>query len=274
MSPTALEVRVRNGRLHRRHRGVYSVGHDSRSLAARFSAAVLACGDDACLSHHAAAAHLGLLRWNERRPDVTVRRGRAPRVDGVRTHRARCLHRRDVIRRDGIWVTSPARTILDLAATAAPKQLRRMVRQAQVEHRVSVRQLLELLARANGHRGVTRLRAAIADGPTPTRSQLEDIVLDLIDEVTSERPEINARLRLDGETIVPDFLWRDRKLVVEADGRRFHDAPSVQADDARKQAILEANELRVIRIRYEQAVHRRAQTRARIRAAIDAAPIR
>ena len=214
------------------------------------------------------------MRYVEREPDVTVPQSGPRHVDGVRLHRARRLDRRDVIRHDGIWVTSPARTILDLAAMTPPRALRRMVRQAQVEHRVNVRQLLELLTRANGRRGVGKVRAAIADGPTPTRSELEDIVLDLIDSVTSERPEINARLRLDGETIEPDFLWRERKLVIEADGRRFHDAPIVQADDARKQALLEADGHRVLRIRYEQAVGRPAQTRARIRAALADSPTR
>ena len=218
--------------------------------------------------------HLGLLRSEDRDPDVTVPAARPRVVHGVRVHRARRLDRRDVIRHDGLWVTSPARTILDLAAMTPPRALRRMVRQAQVEHRVNVRQLLELLTRSNGHRGVAKLRAAIADGPTPTRSELEDIVLDLIDSVTSERPEINARLRIDGETIEPDFLWRERKLVIEADGRSVHDAPIVQADDARKQAILEADGHRVLRITYEQAVRRPAQSRARMRAALAAAPIR
>ncbi len=274
LTDDAIGIRVRNGRLHRRYRGVYSVGHEALTPAARFLAAVLACGDGAVLSHHAAAIHLGLLRAEDRNPDVTVPASRPRVVHGVRVHRARRLDRRDVIRHGGLWVTSPARTILDLAASAPPRALRRMARQAQVEHRVNVRQLLELLARANGHRGVANLRAAIADGPTPTRSELEDIVLDLIDSVTSERPEINARLQLDGETIEPDFLWRARKLVIEADSRRFHDAAIVQADDARKQAMLEADGHRVLRITYEQAVGRPAQTRARIRAALAAAPTR
>ena len=123
-------------------------------------------------------------------------------------------------------VTSPARTLLDLAAVLSPEALRRAARQAQAERRVNVRQLREIVTRANGHRGVGALRAIVADGPAPTRSDLEDVVLDLLDDAGIERPEINAPLRLDGRTIIPDFLWRERRLAIEADSRRWHDAPA------------------------------------------------
>ncbi|MGH2942659.1 MAG: endonuclease domain-containing protein, partial [Solirubrobacteraceae bacterium] len=231
-------------------------------------AATLACGDGAALSHHSSGAHLGMERWEERHPEITVPRSGPRHVNGVRVHRSRGLDRRDVIRHDGIWVTSPARTLLDLAADMPLRALRRMIRRAQVEHRVSVRQVLEVLTRANGHHGATALRAAIADGPAPTRSELEDVVLDLIDAVTSVRPEINAPLLLGGERLVPDFLWRERRVVIEADGRRYHDGPVARAHDARRQAILEAHGYRVLRITWEQAVRHPAQTRARIRAAL------
>lgn len=268
LSAGAIRVRVRNGRLHRCHRGVYSVGCEPLTLRARFMAAVLSC-EGAVLSHHSAGAHLRQLRWDDRHPEITIPGSSARRVAGVRVHRSRALDRRDVIRHDGIWVTSPARTLLDLAPTLPPRALRRMVRQAQVEHRVNVRQLLEVLGRANGHRGVTPLRTAIAGGAAPTRSELEDIVLDLIDSVTSERPEINAVLVLDGERLVPDFLWRERRLVIEADGAAYHDNPTVRGDDVRKQALLEAHAHRVLRVTWDQAVRRPEQTRARFRAALE-----
>lgn len=273
LSHDAIAGRVCNGRLHRRYRGVYSVGYEARTLAARFMAAVLACGRGAVLSHHSAAAHLRLRRWQPRRPEVTVPASRRINPPGIVVHRARNLDpRRDVIRHDGIWVTSPARTILDLAATLPPRALRRMVRQAQVEHHVTIRQLLELLGRANGHPGVPALRAAIADGATPTRSELEDIVLDLIDEVTSERPAINVPLWLDGERQVPDFRWPDRRLVIEADGGQFHDHATVRADDAHKQAQLEAHGHRVLRITWDEAVRHPERTRTRIAGALAQPP--
>jgi hypothetical protein len=175
-----------------------------------------------------------------------------------------------VMRCEGIRVTSPARTALDLAAGTPQPALRRMIRQAQAEKRVTIRQLVEVLSRANGHPGGAALRAVIADGPAPTRSELEDLVLDLIDSAGIDRPEINHKLVLDGRSIVPDFLWRDLRLVIEADGAAWHDNKLTRENDADKQALLEAHGYRVLRITYAQVVHHPRQTIARIRTAIAA----
>ena len=91
--------------------------------------------------------------------------------------------------------------------------LRRAVRQAQAEQLVNVRQLLEILGRHRGHRGAGKLCAAIAGGPTPTRSELEDVVLELIVRAGMERPAIDPTLRLDGRSMSPDLAlarsgWR------------------------------------------------------------------
>jgi hypothetical protein len=256
-------VRLRRGHLHRIHRGVYAVGHDALAQDASFIAAVLACGAGATLSNHAAAAHLGMLEHDGRDPDVIVPRAGGRKIAGICVHRSR-LDPRDVWTRGAIRVTSPARTILDLAATLKPKALRRLARQAQAEHRVNVRQLLEVVKRHPHHRGAATLRRTIADGPAPTRSDHEDLVLDLIDRAEIPRPELNAPLHLDGRRIVPDMLWREQRVAIECDSRRWHSDPLTQQDDADKQAILEANGYRVLRITWWQAVSRPGQTLARL----------
>jgi uncharacterized protein DUF559 len=264
LNRSAVAVRVARGNLHPQHRGVYAVGHEARTQTASFTAAVLACGAGAVLSHDAAAAHLGLLTYDDDRDaDVIVPRSGGREIDGINAHRSR-LDPRDVWTRNAIRVTSPARTILDLAASMAPKALRRVARQAQAEQHVNVRQLLEILQRHAGHRGAAKLRATIADGPAPTRSDHEDLVLDLIDRFAIERPELNAWLHLDGRHISPDMLWRDERLVIECDSRRWHSDPLTRQDDADKQAILEANGYRVLRITWRQAVDRPRQTADRI----------
>lgn len=200
----AIRVRVARGNLHPVFRGVYAAGHAALTQTALFAAAVLACGARAVLSHYAAAAHLGLMRWGgDRDPEVIVAGAGGRRIDGIKAHRSK-LDGRDVWTRENIAVTSPARTILDIAATKPQKPLRRMVRQAQAEQHVNVRQLLEILHRHPCHPGAAKLRAVIADGAAPTRSEHEDNVLDLISEAGLERPEINPKLQLDGRDIRPD----------------------------------------------------------------------
>jgi very-short-patch-repair endonuclease len=267
----AIALRVAGGRLHRQFRAVYAVGHAALTPTGCFIAAVLACGDDAVLSDHAGAAHLGLRRWRGCIPEVTVTGARGRKLEGIRVHR-RTLDPRDIWIRDGIRVTSPARTILDLAATMSVATLRRMVRQAHAERLVTTRQLLDVLARHRGHRGAAKLRAVIAEGAAPTRSVLEDHVLELIVKAGIERPEINARLVVGGRAVEPDMLWREQRLIVECDGRRWHSDPLTRRHDAARQALLEANGYRVIRITWEQVVDHPQQTIARICAALAASP--
>ncbi len=263
----AVAVRVRGGRLHRLYRGVYAVGHPGLTLRGRFRAAVLSCGETAVLSHFAAAALWGFWAWEEgRRIDVTVCGG-ARDLDGVRVHRSRGLER-DVQVRCGMRVTTAARTLLDLAALLPEQALRRVVRRAQAQGAVSIRQIVVLLARSNGHRGAAQLRAVIAGGPAPTRSDLEDLLLDLLDGAGIERPEINAPLRFGTQTIIPDYLWRAQHVAIEADSVTWHDHKLTREHDADKQAQLEAAGLRVLRITWNQITSSPQQTLARVRAAL------
>jgi hypothetical protein len=269
LGDTAVRVRVRNGRLHRLHHGVYAVGHAAPTLHGRFLAAVLACGEGAVLSHRSAVALWGLMPWDERHPEVTVA-GTAPRRrPGIRIHRSTTLDRRDVTRHEGIPVTAPARAILDVAGDLPPRAVRRLLREGQAQRRVNPRQVDDVLARGGRRPGAPVLRAALAEGPTPTRSELEDAVLGLIVGAGIERPKINAPLRLDGRRVVPDFLWTDRRLVVEADGRRWHETPAARRDDAERQAVLEAHGYRVLRVSWQQAIGQPDQTLARIHAAME-----
>lgn len=268
----AITVRVRRGQLHRIHRGVYAVGTDTLTLRGTFTAAVLACGTDAALSHRSAGAWHAMLRWQGGLPDVTVPRSGGRAVRAIRSHRSTSLDPFDVWRRDGILVTSPARTVLDLAPEMSPKALRRMVRQAFAERILSARQLHDALARSPRHPGAARLRALLADGYVPTRSELEDRALDLLVAAGIERPEVNPRLVLGRRVVEPDLLWRQRRLVVELDGAMWHDDRLAREDDAERQALLEAHGYRVLRITWRQLVDHPRQTIARVRAALGLEP--
>jgi hypothetical protein len=267
LSADAVTHRVRKGSLHPLHRGVYAVGHPNPPVEGRFLAAVKACGPGAVLSHYAAAAHWEFVRWDDRRPEVTVV-GAATRVHrAIRVHRTAALERVDVVRHRGIAITSPARTLVDLASVLGYRPLRRAVRQALALRRVSLRQLVEALSRLGARRGVANLAHIVAAGPAPTRSDLEDIVLDLIVRGGLAHPEVNVPLFLAGRRVVPDFRWPEQCLVVEADSAAWHDDPLSREDDAERQALLEAHGERVLRVTWAQTISRPRQTLARIRAA-------
>jgi hypothetical protein len=266
LSRDAVAVRVARGWLHPLHRGVYAVGHANPPLEGHFLAAVKACGSGAVLSHFAAAAVLGLVEWDGRDPEVTVV-GTATRVhSGIRVHRTAGLDRLDVARHRRLAVTSPARTLVDLAGILGYRPLRRAVRQAQALRHVDVGKLAETLARLGPRRGVRKLRRILATGPAPTRSVLEDVVLDLMLGGGLEHPDVNTPLVLRGRRVIPDFRWPRQRLVVEADSAAWHDDKVSREDDADRQALLEAHGERVIRVTWAQAIGQPGQTLARIRA--------
>lgn len=268
----AITTRVRRGNLRRLYRGVYAVGSAPLTLKARLVAAVLACGADAILSHFAAAAWWGFVVWDDRRVDVTVPRAAGRRVPAIRSRRPRALGPRDAWRRDGIHITSPARTVLDLAAELPAAALRRMVRQALTERRLSIGDLAAVIERSTGHPGTAAVQVLITDGHVPTRSELEDRALDVLERAGIERPEVNAKLVLGQRALEPDLLWRRQRLVVELDGAAWHDNRLTREDDAARQALLEAHGYRVVRITWRQLADAPAQTLARIRAALGEQP--
>ena len=267
LNDKAVQVRVRNGRLHQLHRGVYAVGHLNLSLEGRLLAAVKACGPGAVLSHYSAAALWGFVDWDDRFPEVTVLGTSTRSHQGVRVHRTSLLERSDILRHRGIAMTSPAWTLMDLASALDYRRLRRATRQAQSLMRVSIPQLVNILGRLGARRGSRNLARIVATGPAPTRSELEDAVLDLMLRGGLVHPQVNEALRLNGRRVVPDFRWPEQRLVVEADGAAWHDNKLAREDDAERQALLEAHGDRVLRVTWDQAIARPGQTLARIRAA-------
>jgi hypothetical protein len=232
-------------------------------LEGHFLAAVKACGSTAVLSHYSAAALYGLVRWDYRYPEVTVTGTVKRRHPGINTHRTSTPDR---THHNGIPVTTPARTLVDLAATLPYKPLRRAVREAQ-RNLVTIPDILDTLDHLGPRRGTANLTKILATGHAPTRSELEDAVLDLILKAGFQHPDVNKPITRGGQRIVPDFRWPTHHLVLEADGAAWHDDRLTREDDAEKQAILEAHGERVIRITWAQAVGHRAQTTQRLRAA-------
>jgi Transcriptional regulator, AbiEi antitoxin/Protein of unknown function (DUF559) len=247
----AIAHRVRTGRLVRAHRGVYAVGHVPPSPHARAMAAVLACGPGAVLSHRAAGALWGLIRW-PRTLEVTAPTGH--RVPGIQSHRSRNLS--EVTTHYGIPTTTPARTLLDLASTLDPASLSRAVNDARLRHLMSRDALTNVIAHSPG-RATTRL--APHDTEIPTRSVFEDSFLAFIDRHHLPRPGVNQRVA--GYEV--DMLWRPQRLAAELDGRRYHEDFE---RDRERDADLPAAGLRVVRVTWQRLTRAEDREAARFAA--------
>lgn len=223
----AIDHRLRRGRLHTLHRGIYAVGRPHVSRRGGWIAAVLACGPGATLSFGSAAALWGIERENSR-TEVSVPRTRRVRVSGVKVHRPRYFDLGDVRIVERIPVTDPIRTLIDLASRLSEQRLVRAVNEADRRGLVNPEQLSERAASQLQTRGASVLRRLLA-GETfaLTDSELERRFLILVRRAGLPQPVIGAHLN--GFKV--DFHWPELGLVVETDGLRYHRTASQQARD-------------------------------------------
>jgi very-short-patch-repair endonuclease len=246
----AIDYALECGRLHPMHRGVYSlVPSAALPPLAREHAAVLAVGDGSFLSHHAAAGVWGLRPPAEGDLDVTLLAGDCRRP-GIRIHRVKRLQAQDARIRDRIPITSPARTLLDIAAELADRELERAFDEGLARRLTTVAAIRELLQRYRGASGSARLRALAdpARKSTMTRSQAEELFLALVRKAPIPDPEVNVML---GPFEV-DFLWRSERVVVEIDGYAFHRGRLAFERDHRRDAELHDAGFHVIRVTWKQ----------------------
>jgi very-short-patch-repair endonuclease len=237
----AVAHRVKSGWLQPLHRGVYLVG-PLETEHSRAMAATLAAGPDAVLSHYPAA-----VLWCLRPPvdgpmHVTIPGRNARSRPGITIHRATLLPA-DITRRHGIPVTSAARALLDLAATAPTPELERALNEAEVHRRVSTHSLNAQFQRYPRHRGIRALRDLVDHEPKLTRSDAEILMLTLIRKARLPEPESNVKLA--GYEV--DLRWRDHNLVVEFDSYTFHSSRQAFERDRRKDRELQALGYRVLR---------------------------
>lgn len=205
MSREAVRKRVKAGRLHRLHRGIYAVGHAAPSEQRRFMAAVLSCGEGAALSHGSAAVLWGFLKPLEGPVHVTSpsTSGKVQRA-GVVLHRSPSLIGKGETRvRERIPVTAPRRTIEDLPSVLPSYLVRRAKRQAEfLKHQL--------------------------DLPTDrSRSDLESDFLSFCRHHHLPLPEVNVKV---GRHEI-DFLWPIHKLAVETDFFDYHRGSQAFEDD-------------------------------------------
>jgi very-short-patch-repair endonuclease len=169
----------------------------------------------------------------------------------VTVHRVRALHPDDLAERDGIPVTSVARTLLDNAEVLPRRQVVRMIEQAERMGIFDLRAVERMIERSRGRHGVKPLRPAIAavEGEPPrVNSDWERDFLDFCEEHGLSKPELNSRVK--GYEV--DALWRDQKLIVELDSYSFHRHRAAFEDDRRKDGTLQLAGYIVLRITWRR----------------------
>ena len=263
LTSDAIAHRVANGRLHPVMRGVYAVGRPELSQGGRWMAAVLRCGPAAVLSHASAAAAWGIRPQGNGPIEVSVAANASSRPRGVRVHRRADLRQCDVAVLDGIPLTNPVMTLVDLAIRLKPRELEAAINEADKRNLVAQETLRHQLGDLPPHPGSAKLRRLLdRDTFVLTDSELERRFVPIAREVGLPVPLTGEHMK--GFRV--DFFWPDLGLVVETDGLRYHRTPAQQARDRLRDQAHAAAGLTALRFSHAQVRYEPAHVRATLAA--------
>jgi hypothetical protein len=266
----AIKRRIAAGWLLVHHRTVYAVGHRVLGPEGSWWAAVLACGPTAVLSHASAAHAWDIRRSATARVHVTIADRSGRRRPGIAIHRPRALPADEVTTMPGgLPITTPARTLIDIAAdrTLRGRSLERAIDGAELGAHVDWADVARLIDRYPRRAGVPALRSTLelyTPASVDTRSRLEEIMLGICARHGIPRPQTNVVV----EGRVRDFYWPHARLVVEADGYRWHRSPGAFNDDRERDTELALAGYERLRFTYDQCTKRRHWVRSAIHRAL------
>jgi very-short-patch-repair endonuclease len=257
ISKRAIEYRLASGRLRVVFRGVYTVATGELPPLALELAALLAIGESSFISHRSAAFVWGLRATPPPHVEVSVFGRCCGARKDIRVHRIQKIRRDELRRHEGLWVSSPARAALEVAADAGPDELADVVEKEVAERVLTPRELEAVLGHNLGRRGAARLAQVLGDedAMTITRSRAERAFLKLIRDARLPAPQTNQRLG----RYVPDFIGREQRLIVELDSYRFHGGPDAFQNDREKDLVYRDAGFDVLRPTRNHVVHQPAR---------------
>jgi very-short-patch-repair endonuclease len=231
---------IDEGVLVRSAPGVVVVAGSADTWHRRLQVGLLVLGSGAFVSHDAAAALLGLDRSRAGAAVFTVpRQHRRQRLTGIDVHTTNSIRPHDVLTIQGFPCASATRTVVDLAASAAPPSRVAAAIDSAIRLRLSaVPVLTERLAQVRGRRGVRMLDQLMLD--SGGESVLERTFLALVRQAGLPRPQTQHRVRADARHVARvDFVYPEHRVVIEVSGRLGHSNPADRDRDAQRRNELQ-----------------------------------
>ena len=266
-----------SGWLRRTGIGVFAVAGSPEGSRQRLLSATLQAGDGAVASHLAAAWVWGFDGIVPTAAELTVPRGRRPRVEGARVHSARDLLTVDLTARGPQPVTTPARTLLDIAPLVTPPQLEEALDGARRRGQVHVPFLEWRLAelRRRGRSGVAGLDALLARDRTSAKAEswLESAFLRILRDAWLPPPRVQVVQRVGGRRLRLDAYYDDQRLVAEVGGHATHSTRRQRQADSERRARLVEMGLRVVDFTHEDVSERPSYVALTLGGLLDLAPV-
>jgi very-short-patch-repair endonuclease len=241
----AVARRVRAGWLRLVFQGVYSVGSGELAPWALEQAALMSCGKGSFISHRSAAFVWGMRKTPPPEVEVSVVRSACRAHKGMRLHRIKGVDRRELKREQGLWVSSPARAVLEVAAVGTKDELVDVIDAGLALRRLTPGDMKLVLTRNRPCRGAARLAEVLADDTTMaiSRSRAEKALLRLIKDAGLPMPDTNVKFG----RFEADFVWRKQRLIVELDSATYHSGPGVFHRDHEKDLVFRSAGFDVMR---------------------------
>lgn len=241
VSDQAIQRRVARGILVRRGPTVFTFAGTPTYPRQRLLEAVFAVGNDALLSHDSAAFEWGLIQREPRICHVAIGRWNRTHHASLAVHESLDLESSDYTVLDGIPVTKPARTVVDLGATS-PWLVERALSSGLRNELFAPRDVDLFVKRVakRGRSGVGVVRPLLQmhqDVSGRTESLLEDRFLRVLFDRGIELPAAQFEVHDDDHRFVcrADFAYADRQLLIELDGRSYHSDTKAFQRDREKQ---------------------------------------
>ena len=262
--------------LHRRQRaarywmlwpGIYTLPEVPDTWEKFAMAAVLHAGPGAALSGAAAARKLELPGFEKAQIEVSTPRRLTAR--GMILNCRTPLRPDEITKRDGIPLTIPERTLLDLSAVLPEPRLEGAVDSLIHLGHTDFRRIVGYLEQP----GLPRRRRSLLlnilgerGDVVANESLLETGLARLLRHPTLPPVVRQHRIYIDGRPVArPDFAYPEAKLAVEGHSLKFHGSELQQKRDAARHALLESLGWYIIYITWWETMYRAEETRERIR---------
>jgi hypothetical protein len=262
LSRSQIDRLLASGRWIRAGRGVYRIAGSPKTWEQTALAHVLAAGSNGALSHLASAAWYAVPGFKRNRIDVTKPHGENRRSGRLWVHGSLWLPERHVATRGPMRIVTPARMLCDIAGQVRPQKLARAVDNCLSLNIVKIDEVIKTFEEwaRRGRTGSAAMREVLeprGEGYVAPASELEAQFLDFLDEVGLERPAREVALGDDEPIGRVEMVYRDKKVLVELDGRRNHTALLDREADALRDMRFTAAGWRVLRVTWAMLMTQR-----------------
>lgn len=273
MAPRTLNRRVAEGILVELRPGVFALPGAPDPHLLDLATACRKLG--AVVSHQSAAYLHGLHRPRQIKPTVSVLRNRSKDLAGVTVHQVNDLDQNQIETVNGLSVTTPERTLIDLAAVLHEKQLSRVLERGVAERIVDFEKLVSLFESIGrrGKPGTANMRKLLESrglSVTPADSELERLLLAALIDGGLPRPELQFRAPwlqpINGRV---DMAYPDQRVVVEGDSRRWHMLTEAFETDRLRDNAAQIAGWRILRFTWKELIEAPERVVATVRRVLE-----